>query len=76
MLLSVTILILLYFFVVQTFFKGKTALHAPYEDKIEPYPDFNRSSLFMSMIEEMFDIDLIQKQEEFRKQMQLEVTTF
>ena len=60
-LLSVAILILLYFIVIQNLFQGRNTNKkgggVRYTDNSN-----NSSSLFMSAIEEMFDIELEKKQ--------------
>ena len=74
MLLSVAILILIYFIVVQTFFQSRKSTsssknHLRSSSDGKPSSEFARGSMFMNMIEEMFDLDLEKKQLLFEKQM-------
>lgn len=61
-LLSVAILILLYFIVIQNLFQGRTKKT---NNTVTSTSDSHNSSLFMSAIEEIFDIELEKKQQLF-----------
>lgn len=72
-LLSVAILILLYFFVIQNLFQTKKSLtkqpKSPSSNDSGSLTksDFSTGSLFMSAIEEIFDIELEKKQQLFEQ---------